>query len=83
MKDKTNIIIFIDNLSYIKYDDIIAILDVEQITKISFYNNKTILNNYESMDDIKSFIYCKNNFLVASKKTKKNILKQIEKQINI
>lgn len=51
---------------YLTYDDIICILESKEIEKTLWIKGKKIIKLEEEEYNIKSYIYCKNDFLIST-----------------
>lgn len=61
-----NILIPLSKKLYIKYSNIISILSPDEVDNQTFYSYKKKINEPEDKQLIRSYIYCKNDFLIAT-----------------
>lgn len=63
--DTTKILIHLNNNIYLNYDNIISVFDANNIVNTNWFKSKKLV--YSQKDKIpKSYIYCKNDFIVAT-----------------
>lgn len=51
---------------YLNYDNIILLLEPKEVEKSKWFSTKKVIKAKEDLPDIKSYIYCKNDFLIAT-----------------
>lgn len=64
--DTTKILIPLNNNIYLNYSNIICLLDPKDIINTKWFKTKKIVKTKDDLEEPKSYIYCKNDFIVAT-----------------
>lgn len=62
---------------YLNYDNILGVFDVDTIENSNVFQSKKIIKVKEDIPYIKSYIYCKDDFLIATSIDLKNLKDKI------
>lgn len=82
MLDRINvkkILIPLNNNIYLNYDNIICLLEPKDIIDTNWFKSKKVIKAKDDIIDIKSYIYCKNNFIIATSIDVNSLKERIEK----
>lgn len=76
--DTTKILIPLNNNIYLNYSNIISLLDPKDITNTKWFKSKRLVKTKNDLEEPKSYIYCKNDFIVATSIEINSLRKRIE-----
>lgn len=61
-----NTLISLGGNIYLNYNNIICLLEPKEIINKKWFKTKKVVNSKENISSVKSYIYCKNDFLIAT-----------------
>lgn len=80
--DTTKILIHLNNSIYINYSNIISLLEPNDIIDTKWFKSKKLVYSKKNIKEPKSYIYCKDNFIIATSIDVKSLKEKIEETIS-
>lgn len=77
--DSSKILISIGYDLYLNYDSIIGVISPDMVNDSYVFKKKKILKTKEQMTSVKSYIYCKDDYLIATNIEETKLKEKINK----